>query len=310
MAYGRIELAMFAFLPMMLSWVWIIGITNFFDIRFNFINIILTTFIFCHDDYSIFITDGLLQHYKTKKDSISSYKSAASGITTIIGTGVLIFAKHPSIHSIAIISTLGIATIMFITLLVQPGVFHWFITRRTAKKRGPITFFTVIYSILLYTYFFLGSMFLSVLLIVFVLPFPIKKVKKQQFMNYLISKLAKSTLYAGVHVKKVVLNPEKLDYSQPSIVIANHTSFLDILAVLMLHPKTIIMVKSWVYNSPIFGVFIRYAGYIFVEKGTDTNIDLKSKWKKVSFGNFPRGYAVWMVKFIVFIKEHLFYQKH
>jgi len=292
--YGRIELALFAFLPMLLSWVWIIGITNFFDIRFNFVNIILTTFIFgLGDDYSIFITDGLLQHYKTKKDSISSYKSAVilSGITTIIGTGVLIFAKHPSIHSIAIISTLGIATIMFITLLVQPGVFHWFVTRRTAKKRGPITFFTVIYSILLYTYFFLGSMFLSVLLIVFVLPFPAKKVKKQQFMNYLISKLAKSTLYAGVHVKKVVLNPEKLDYSQPSIVIANHTSFLDILTVLMLHPKTIIMVKSWVYNSPVFGVFIRYAGYIFVEKGTDTNIELVKKQleKGYSLAIFPEG---------------------
>lgn len=286
--YGRIELALFAFFPMFLSWIWIIGITSVFDIKFNFVNIIITTFIFgLGDDFSIFITDGLLQKYKLKKDSITSYKSAIilSGVTTIIGTGALIFAKHPSINSIAIVSVIGIATIMLITLYVQPGIFNWFVTRRTDKKRGPITFFTFVYSIMLFTYFFLGSLFLTTLLLVFVIPFPAKKAKKQQFMNYMISKLAKSTLYAGFQFKKKILNPEKLDYSSPSIVIANHTSFLDILAVLMLHPKTIIMVKSWVYNSPIFGPFIRYAGYIFVEKGTETNLDIVRK-------QFEKGYSL------------------
>lgn len=294
LVYGRIELTLFAFFPMLLSWVWILGLTSFFDIKFNFVNIILTTFIFgLGDDYSIFITDGLIQKYKTKKDSITSYKSAVilSGLTTIIGTGVLIFAKHPSIQSIALISMLGIGTIMFITLYVQPSIFHWFVTRRTKKKRGPITFFILIYSILLFTYFFLGSLFLSIVLIFLIIPFPAKKEKKQRFLNYLISKLAKSTLYAGIHVRKKVLNPEKLDYSQPSIVIANHNSFLDILAVLMLDPKTIIMVKSWVYNSPIFGLFIRYAGYIFAEKGATGNIELIKKQfaKGYSLAIFPEG---------------------
>lgn len=286
--YGRIELAIFAFLPMLLSWVWILGITSIFDIHFNFVNIILTTFIFgLGDDYSIFITDGLIQKYKVNKDSISTYKSAIvlSGITTIIGTGALIFAQHPSINSIAIVSVIGIATIMLITLVVQPQIFNWFVTRRTKKGRGPITFFTFIYSILLFTYFLIGSGFLTGLLLAFVLPFPCKKEKKQLFMNYVISKLAKSTLYAGAHVKKNIINYEKLDYSKPSIIVANHTSFLDILAVLMLHPKTIIMVKSWVYNSPIFGPFIRYAGYIFVENGADANLEVVRK-------QFEKGYSL------------------
>jgi predicted exporter len=206
--YGRIELALFAFFPMMLSWIWIIGITSVFNIQFNLVNIIITTFIFgLGDDFSIFITDGLIQKYKTRKDSISSYRSAIilSGITTIIGTGALIFAKHPSINSIAMVSVIGLATILLITLYVQPGIFHWFVTRRTTKKRGPITFFIFVYSFLLFIYFFVGSIFLTVLLLFFVVPFPVKKVKKQQFMNYVISKLAKSTMYAGVHVRKKVV---------------------------------------------------------------------------------------------------------
>jgi len=58
------------------------------------------------------------------------------------------------------------------------------------------------------------------------------------------------------------------------LIVANHSSFIDILALLMLNPKTIIMVKSWVYNSPIFGAPIRYAGFVFVQEGHEQNLDV------------------------------------
>ncbi|HRQ50003.1 MAG TPA: glycerol acyltransferase, partial [Agriterribacter sp.] len=66
--YGRIELALMAFLPMLVSWIWILGIMGIAGIKFNIINIIVSTLIFgLGDDYSIFIMDGLLQEYKTGK---------------------------------------------------------------------------------------------------------------------------------------------------------------------------------------------------------------------------------------------------
>ncbi len=292
--YGRIELALFAFFPMVLAWIWILGIAHLFDIQFNFVNIIIATFIFgLGDDFSIFMTDGLIQKYKTNTDSISSYKSAIilSAVTTIIGTGALYFAKHPAIHSIAMISVVGISTILLITIYLQPTIFDWFVNRRVAKKRGPITFFTFIYSIMLFTYFFLGSMFLTLFLVFILIPFPVSKKKKKYALNYLVTKLAKSTLYAGFHIKKEVLNKEQLDYSRPSIIIANHSSFLDILAVLMLHPRTIIMVKKWVYNSPVFGLFIRYSGYIFAEEGAEGNLEeIKKRFADgYSLVIFPEG---------------------
>lgn len=286
--YGRIELALLAFFPMILAWIWILGIADLFDLKFNFVNIIIATFIFgLGDDFSIFITDGLIQKYKTNRDSISSYKSAIilSGVTTIIGTGALYFAKHPAIHSIGLISVIGISTIMLITLYIQPAIFNWFVTRRTAKKRGPITFFTFVYSCMLFAYFFIGSVILTLFVLLVLFPLPAKKKWKRSVLNFLVSKLAKSTLYAGFHVKKVLLNKDKLDYSKPSIIIANHSSFLDILAVLMLHPKTIIMVKKWVYNSPVFGLFIRYAGYIFAEEGAEGNVNEIQK-------RFDDGYSL------------------
>jgi 1-acyl-sn-glycerol-3-phosphate acyltransferase len=286
--YGRIELALFAFFPMVLGWIWILGISELIDLKFNFVNIVIATFIFgLGDDFSIFTTDGLIQRYKTGANVLKSYRSAIilSGLTTIIGTGALYFAKHPAINSIALISVVGISCIMIITLYLQPMIFNWFVTRRVDKGKVPITFFTFIYSLGLFTYFFVGSILLNIFLVLCIIPFPLPKPKKRAFLNYLVSKLAKSTLYAGVHVRKRVIHADKLDFSKPSIIVANHSSFLDILLVIMLHPKSIIMVKSWVYNSFIFGLFIRYAGYPFAEEGAETNLDF-------IHGRIKEGYSI------------------
>ena len=59
-SYGRIELTLISFLPMLISWTIILGLMGILGIEFNIINIILSTFIFgIGDDFSIFIMDGL-----------------------------------------------------------------------------------------------------------------------------------------------------------------------------------------------------------------------------------------------------------
>jgi len=291
--YGRIELALFAFLPMIISWVWILGICAIFDIEFNFVNIIVATFIFgLGDDFSIFVTDGLLQKYKTNSNVLNSFKSAIvlSGITTIIGTGVLYFSKHPAIHSIAVISVVGIGCILLVTLIVQPFIFRFFISNRTRKKRSPATFFGLVISSILFSYFFFGSIVLTLLLPLLII-FPIKKEAKRSFLNRIVSVLAKSTIYLGGHIKKEFIHKNRLDFSKPSIIVANHSSFLDILLMIMMNPKVVIMVKKWVYNSPVFGLFIRYAGYPFIEEGTDSNLEfLKDRIANgYSIMIFPEG---------------------
>jgi len=292
--YGRIELALFAMFPMVLSWIWILGVAELFHIKFNFVNIVITTFIFgLGDDFSIFTTDGLIQRYKNGTNVLKSYRSAIilSGVTTIIGTGTLYFAKHPAISSISLISVIGISCILLITLYIQPFVFDLFITNRVKKGRVPVTFLNLIYSLFLFLYFLTGCLVLNLFLFLFIIPFPAKKSQKRKVLNFIVSKLAKSTLYLGVHVKKRILFPERLNFSKPCIIVSNHTSFLDILLVIMLNPKVLIMVKGWVYNSPFFGFFIRYAGYPFSEIDADTNLDLIRKRidEGYSIAIFPEG---------------------
>jgi 1-acyl-sn-glycerol-3-phosphate acyltransferase len=72
--------------------------------------------------------------------------------------------------------------------------------------------------------------------------------------------------------EKVVNKPgEKFD--KPAVIIANHTSFLDILAVGMLSPKTIYLVSDWVYNSPVFGKAVRAAGFYPVSEGIEGGVE-------------------------------------
>ena len=293
LVYGRIELTLIAFIPMMISWIWILGFAALFDIKFNFINVVITTFIFgLGDDFSIFVTDGLIQKYKYKKNSLKSYKFAImlSAITTIIGTGVLYFAKHPAIRSIAVLSVLGIICIVFVSLIVQPILFNFFIQKRIETKKKPHTLFVFLYSILLLLVFAIGSLFSS-LLSLLIIVVPIKKKIKKRIITYILSKFCLVLIYMAFHFKKRQINKENQDFSEPSIIIANHASWLDILVMIMQSPKVVLVVKKWVYKSLIFGRVVRYIDYIYVNDGTEKNLEKARRLVKEGYSIviFPEG---------------------
>jgi 1-acyl-sn-glycerol-3-phosphate acyltransferase len=291
--YGRFELTILSFLPMVISWIWILGIAALLGIKFNFVNVVITTFIFgLGDDFSIFVTEGLLSKYKYGKDTLRSYQSAIvlSAFTTIVGTGVLIFAQHPAIHSIALISVLGIICILFVSFIVQPVVFSFFVENRIIRKKAPITLLPFVLSITSFAYFVFGCLYLQIKLAV-VLLLPITKLRKKQMINNSLAFFAKTVIYSGSHVKKNFSGSENIDISKPVIYIANHTSFLDILLAIMINPKIVMMVKGWVYNSPFFGPIIRFAGYVYTEAGPEENLAQMQKLVEEGYSIliFPEG---------------------
>ncbi|PWJ58553.1 1-acyl-sn-glycerol-3-phosphate acyltransferase [Dyadobacter jejuensis] len=274
LVYGRIELALLTFFPMVISWIWILGIASLLHIPFNFVNVVVTTFIFgLGDDFSIFVTDGLLQKYHHRRNSLQSYKSAIwlSGFTTLIGTGCLILAKHPAIHSIALISMLGIGCILFMSFIVQPALFRLFVQDRIEKKKPPITFLPFLISVNSFCYFVVGCLILHSHLVTILL-LPISKKKKRRLMNQALSFYAKTVIYSGPHVRKNLEGLQEIDPQRPVLFIANHSSFLDILLTIMINPRLVLMVKGWVYKSPFFGPIIRYAGYLYSDNGPEKNL--------------------------------------
>lgn len=51
-------------------------------------------------------------------------------------------------------------------------------------------------------------------------------------------------------------------FSRPAVIVSNHQSHLDLMAIIMLNPKIIILTKGWVWHNPFYGLIIRYADYL------------------------------------------------
>ncbi len=273
--YGRIELALMSFLPMAISWVWILGIMSLLGLEFNVVNIIISTLIFgLGDDYTIFTTDGLVEKYKSGANRLRSVRAAVylSVTTVIIGLGVLLLARHPALKSIAFISVVGILCVVFISQTLQPFLFNSFIQNRTDKKFMPFTLWSFIKSTFAFLYFFTGSMVLTLFGIFFTKLWPFGKEKGKYWLHVWISRGTWSMMYLMANVRKRVINRHLADFSKPAVYIANHSSFLDILCTTMLHPRMILLTNKWVWRSPVFGAVVRMAEYYPVAEGADDSL--------------------------------------
>jgi len=292
-SFGRIELALVTFIPLILSWIWTIGIMGIFDIRFNFFNLMISTFIFgLGDDYSIFMTEGHLHKLQYKRDNIQTFRRSVilSALTTVIGIGVLLFAGHPALKSIALVTVIGITSAVLITFILQPVLIN-FLTHYQGRKRIlPVTLLNHFFSILSLAYFFVAALTGAVLITVLkILPGPLKS--RRYVLHCVIWFFAKTVTYLNFHVPKILINKPSDLFKKPKIIISNHQSSLDLVLLLMLHPKLVILANTRSWNNPFYGRIIRFAGFIRSDKGLEEAIDsIRQRVKEgYSIIIFPEG---------------------
>lgn len=274
--YGRIELAIIAFLPMIISWIWILGLMALLGMKFNIVNIIISSLIFgLGDDYAIFTMDGLVEKHRTGSDKLLSLRAAVyvSAVTVFIGLGVLLLAKHPALKSIALISVTGLFCVLFISQTLQPFLFNWFIQNRADKKFLPFTLWSFLKSVFAFLYFFTGSMVLTIAGIILTKLLPIGKERGKYYFHKFLSAYTWSMMHIMGNVRKKIVNRQLADFSTPAIYVANHTSFLDILCTTMLNPKMVLLTNKWVWRSPVFGAVVRMAEYYPVAEGAEQSIE-------------------------------------
>lgn len=276
LSYGRLELTIITFLPMLITWIWILGLMALLGLQFNIINIIISTFIFgLGDDFSIFITDGLMRKFRDGKEVLTSHKVSIllSATSITIGLGALIFAQHPALRSIALISIIGIFCVLFIGQTVQPFLYNFFIQSRKENGFAPWTIPTLFLFWVAFGYYVTVSLMATVVgyILIYLVPYPNIK-KRKLFFHYLVCNALKLLTYMMVNVRKQHVGKEHVDFSKPAIIIANHASFLDILVTVMQHPKLILLTNKWVYYSPVFGKVVQLADYYPVMEGVDPGI--------------------------------------
>ncbi|MDW7693435.1 MMPL family transporter [Flammeovirgaceae bacterium SG7u.111] len=272
--YGRIEMALTTIAPIAIGWLWTLGIMSIFDLSFNIVNIIICSLIFgLGVDYSIFNLKGLNEKYTYGRANTTSFRVSIflSGITTIVGIGVLVFAQHPALKSIALLAIIGISSVIFLTFFIQDFLFNLFVQKRKDKGLIPYNLASFIRSIIAFSIFVIGCFLLMGIRTLFYIPvFP--KWKKRTY-HLLVMAYCRFIIYFMQNIKKEVVGRENADYSKPSVIISNHHSFLDILLMLMFSPKVVMVTNDWVYNSPFFGSVVRYADFILATEGIENQMD-------------------------------------
>lgn len=126
LSYRSITLSLIAFFPMFVSWYVVLGAMAIFGIKFNLINIIISSFIFgVGVDYSIFIMGGLIAG-SNNKGLLLHHKTAVflSAVVLIISISSMIFATHPAMSSIGVVTLIGMACTLMLTYTLQPFVFN------------------------------------------------------------------------------------------------------------------------------------------------------------------------------------------
>lgn len=292
-AYGRIELTLMTFTPMIISWVIILGLMGLFGIPFNIVNIILSTFIFgLGDDFSIFIMDGLQHEYRTGKKMLASHKTAIffSAFTTIVGMGALVFAKHPALQSISLISIVGMLAVVLVAYTIQPILFRIFISGPVRKGGFPYTLSSLLMTWWAFTLFVTGCGILQAVIPLLLLA-PVSAKRKKRWYHRMIRCLLHYFMKLMFNVRQDYRNPGNETFNRPAVVIANHQSFVDILVLLSLNPKFVMVTNNWVWKSPFFGRIVRYADCFNTGEGYEQLVEILRK--KVNEGYsvvlFPEG---------------------
>jgi len=290
---GRLELSLIAFLPLALSWVWILGLMGIFDMKFNIVNIILATFIFGQgDDYTIFMTEGLIYEYTYRRRTLASYKDsiALSAAIMFVGMGAMIFARHPALRSLGEVTVVGMFSVVVMAYIFPPFLFGFLTSTRGKARRMPVTLRNLLISIYAFTYFLVLSFGLTVVgWVMFTLGK--KTSRKKAAYHRMLYSVARFTMHHFPQVRTTVENTCGEDFRRPSIILCNHQSHLDLMCLLMLTPKLIILTNDWVWHSPFYGQLIRYADFYPVTEGLDRTLEhlREAKRQGYSIAIFPEG---------------------
>ncbi|MCD6178587.1 MAG: MMPL family transporter [Bacteroidales bacterium] len=293
-AFGRIELALITYLPMIISWIWTLGIMAIFGLSFNIVNIVISTLIFgLGIDYSIFITRGLMKEYSDGKNVLLSFKTSIffSSLTTILGIGVLIFAEHPALKSMALVTVVGLFSVLLNAFTIQPWLFSFLVNTKGKKRVLPMTLGNIFGSIIAFIFFLLGTIVSTISGFILLKLIPGRRENLRLLFHRILQFSSKAMVYVMFYVPKKVIGYDKEKFDKPAVIISNHQSHIDIVLLLMLYPKMILLTNDWVQRNPFYGVLVRMAHFYPVLDRLEDNLPLIKR--KVEQGYsvmvFPEG---------------------
>lgn len=289
LSFGNLELSLLSFLPLTVGWLWILGLMDVASVQFNIVNIILATFIFGQgDDYTIFITEGLLYENAYGRKRLKGYRHSVilSALLMFVGMGALIIAKHPAMRSLGIVAMIGMATVVLMACYLPPVIFRWMVEKKGSKRKAPVTIKRLLITsgMLLFYIFFTLFIFTPFTLLYHLIGRDTEQ-KRDRYHRIMCRCVSIAVRHIpGVHYEE---HRHSETFTRPAVIIANHQSHLDLMCMLALHPKVVIATNNWVWHNPIYSAIIRYAEFYPVGNGYQVHEDKLRQLVK-------RGYSIMM----------------
>ena len=291
-SFRNLELALISFIPLTVGWIWILSIMNMLGISFNIVSIILATFIFGQgDDYTIFITEGLMQEYQSGRSVLKGRRKSViiSAVIMFIGIGTLIFAKHPAMRSLAEITMLGMMVVVIMAQFLPEWLFRWLVEKNGERRAEPVTLWRLAKTV--YAFAFLILSVTVVTPVAFVLFLGPKREWKDRWLHNVIYRFSNLVIRRVPGVGFTLDNTSGETFSKPAVIISNHQSHLDLMCLLMLTPKMVVVTNQWVWRNPIYGPLIRRAEFVPAAEGVENHMhQLRSLVERgYSIMVFPEG---------------------
>lgn len=271
-SFGNIELALISFLPMAVSWIWILGIMGLTGIQFNIVNVILATFIFGQgDDYTVFMTEGCCYEYAYRRRMLVSYKRSiiVSALIMFIGIGTLIIAEHPALRSLAEITIVGMFAVVLMAYLLPPVVFKWMVFSCGQYRKRPLTIVPLLRTVFCGLVWLL-QLFITYILGVILFIFGKRTNKKCILFRKFVSSFHQFDLKLMPGLRFSLHNPEKEDFAKPCVIICNHQSMLDPMFLMAMTHKILIVANERSSMNPIVRIMFKWLGFYTIRNNNFT----------------------------------------
>ncbi len=261
----RAELAVVAFIPIGLSVLVTLGVLGLLRIPVNMFNGLFIVLILGEGvDFSVFLLDSVLERgshgRKLQGDAIGSV--FISALTSVCGFGALVCASHPAFFSTGIACLVCIGATLLTSLLLAPELIRILIPN-DGKYGAPSAqhLFGGAWALIYMT----AAMLLYRLLLR-----PVVRMRHRapdararfarRYLRGMAYWLLRSWPYP--HSERLVLDIDANTFKQPAVIVPNHQSGFDIMACLSLPVEMAMVVKKWVWNSPLMGRLVRDAEFV------------------------------------------------
>lgn len=258
---GSLLLAVVTVSPVAVSLLWTLGILGWLGIPMSLVNAVFTAFLVgAAVDYAIVLVHGRVRRWKSGVDETSFTDAAVllNATTAGVGFGVLTFAGHPVLRSIGATAVVGIACAWGATQALVPAMAGLFLRRRgpggILRLRNVASTLWVLWQLLR------TKVYWSCFEKWRTAPDQ-RQFKAIQRIHELSVRLRDGVPFCTTtHV-----GMKSISLETPTIIVANHESYYDSVALAALPVPVAAFVKGYVGSAPLLGPLVRDAGYVVTD---------------------------------------------